>query len=259
MNSTEVPSFPARDDVRSLLSDEPSMYDRSLRSAVVAFGTAVALGIGLDLLWMSKAPPQALGSSWAFVGVALVVGAGCAVGVRHTTRRVVSAWRGLFWSTLIGLVMFGWLLVFPGTDFGLFGLVIVLGFAAAIIALVVVLAMGFGSARRDSLLGLAALVAALVGCAVIGVDFGRNLRLALVRDRYETAVTEGQVEQSGGFTSGPVAAWVWIGGITNAAGVMAFDTSGTLDADEVAARLVADIGNPECVDVDAHWFWCRSS
>jgi len=254
-----VPLYPSGDATRLLLKSDPLPEHRTLGNGLVAFGIAGVIGVGLDLVWLHAAPPHALAAEWSWVGVTLVSGSAVCALYSSAVRRSVMAWRAAFAATLWGLLTIGWVVVFPGTKFGLGGLAFFgIGATAGFVAFVVLLGSRY-RARSDFVCGVVIVLVAVLTISVTGAEFGRHLRLSLVRDRYERAIHAGRVEAEGGFRHANAAGWVWTDGVPDPVAAMVFDATDDLERlTHPDAVFVAAVGEMmRCTRFETNWYWCE--
>lgn len=235
---------------------------RSRREFGMAGVTVVSFGIGIDLLWLSWAPPAGLPVFWTWFAVALIAAAAVTANQLEGIRAAIGTWRLTMSATLFVTVSVGYWLVFPGAGLGLLVFPIGLGMAVWLLSVITRIAINIRRRRIDATIAFAMTAISIPLLLVIGFDPGRSLRLSMVQDQYERAIADGAegVGNAAGISNGELAAWVWVDGHNAAVSGVVYSVSGRLEDDDVDT-MMEDLGysidsRVSCHQLRPNWFWC---
>jgi hypothetical protein len=240
--------------------DRPSASLSGWRGLWVAAGVAVSFGVGIDLLWLSWAPPGALSGFWVWAAVVLIAASAAANSTEHI-RAMVATWRLALSACLFVTVATGYWLVYPGAEFVLLAFAIGMAVGVWLLGLVIRIAIRARRQKVDAAVAVAVLAITIPVLVLVGFDPGRNLRLSMVRDRYEQAIAAGAeaVGNAAGISDGELAAWVWVDGHDAAVSGVVYSASGRLENEQVDSMMETQGYSIEasCHRLRPNWFWCN--
>jgi hypothetical protein len=242
--------------------DRPSASLSGWRGLWVAVAVAVSFGVGIDLLWFSWAPPGALSGFWVWSAVALIAASAAANSTEHI-RAMVAAWPLALLACLFVTVATGYWLVYPGAGIEQVAFAIGLAMGVWLLGLVIRIVINARRRKVDAAVAVAVLAVTIPVLMLVGFDPGRNLRLSMVRDRYERAIAAGAeaVRNAGGISDGELAAWVWVDGHNAAVSGVVYSASGRLENEQVDTMMETEgysiDSRVSCHRLRSNWFWCN--
>jgi hypothetical protein len=218
------------------------------------------VGLSLDLVWLIVSPPRPFSWWWGALPGSILAATG-AFAVRNVTARAsLGRWMGLCLAGVWAWLLAGFLMTFPGVETVIGYLVLLAGAILGLITSVVFWLVRAFLHAKDAAAALCVMIVIALASWTLGergIDAGLRLRFALVKERYESALSDGEVAESGGFMQGSSARWYWVRGMVGGgSGVMHYSSDDLL-ADVPTDRIPLSGGVArECKRLEAFWYWC---